>query len=237
MPQPTGSIFRKHGIRTARNVRALSSVRPCPCERLGPHGERRCSGRDSRGHRLSGRFGNHGQAGADGAAVRKQALEHGVGEIENASGTFPHVSGLAFSFDASRPKGGRVVEVAIGGTPPEDRRTCTPATDDFLARGGDRYAMFEEAERRIDAKDVSFMDAQVMEFVKTADTVSPAIEATGFTHLFPLGRCCMPPPAPACPDPGAHSTGYVMGCHVLSCAGSAWRGRTGPAAVVSPGVV
>ena len=38
--------------------------------------------------------------------------------------------------------------------------------------------------------------------------------------------------ASACPDPGAQSTGYVMGCHVLSCAGSAWRGRTGPAAVV-----
>ena len=62
--------------------------------------------------------------------------------------------------------------------------------------------------------------------------MDPGSGATGFTHLFPLGRCCMPPPAPACPDPGAHSTGYVMGCHVLSCAGSAWRGRTGPAAVV-----
>ena len=61
---------------------------------------------------------------------------------------------------------------------------------------------------------------------------SPPARPTGFTHLFPLGRCCMPPPAPACPDPGAHSTGYVMGCHVLSCAGSRMRGRTGPAAVV-----
>ena len=41
--------------------------------------------------------------------------------------------------------------------------------------------------------------------------------------------------ASACPRlsrPGGALHGYVMGCHVLSCAGSAWRGRTGPAAVV-----
>ncbi|MDE0407699.1 MAG: 5'-nucleotidase C-terminal domain-containing protein [Alphaproteobacteria bacterium] len=110
-----------------------------------------------------------------GAEVR-EALEHGVAGVENASGAFPHVSGLRFSFDASRPKGGRVVEVFVGDAPLEPEKTYTLATNDFLARGGDRYAMFEEAERRIGAKDSSFMAAHVMEFVETVGTVSPAIE-------------------------------------------------------------
>ena len=36
--------------------------------------------------------------------------------------------------------------------------------------------MFEEAERRIHERDGSFMAAQVMEFVETVGTVSPAVE-------------------------------------------------------------
>ena len=110
-----------------------------------------------------------------GAQVR-EALEHGVAEVENASGAFPHVSGMTFSFDASRPKGKRVVEAFVDGAPLEDGETYTLATNDFLARGGDRYAMFEDAERRIDARDASFMAAQVMEFIETVGTVSPAVE-------------------------------------------------------------
>ena len=110
-----------------------------------------------------------------GAGIR-EALEHGVSDVESANGAFPHVSGLSFSFDATRPKGGRVVEVAVGGTPLAEDRTYTLATNDFLARGGDRYAMFPKAVRRIRATDGSFMAAQVMEFVEAAGTVSPALE-------------------------------------------------------------
>ena len=110
-----------------------------------------------------------------GAQIR-EALEHGVGNVENASGAFPHVSGLTFSFDASRPKGERVAEVAIGGAPLEDDRTYTLATNDFLAGGGDGYAMFEDAERRLDTRDASLMAAHAMEFVEAAGTVSPAVE-------------------------------------------------------------
>ena len=121
-------------------------------------------------------FGNKTVKLALSGARIREALEHGIGEVESGSGAFPHVSGLSFSFDASRPKGKRIVEVAIGGVPMDDDKTYTLATNDFLARGGDRYTMFEAAERRIDAKDGSFMAAQVMEFVETVGTVSPAVE-------------------------------------------------------------
>ncbi|MYE01835.1 MAG: bifunctional metallophosphatase/5'-nucleotidase, partial [Alphaproteobacteria bacterium] len=110
-----------------------------------------------------------------GAEVR-EALEHGVAEVENASGQFPHVSGLRFSFDANRQKAGRVAGIFVGDAPLEPEKTYTLATNDFLAKGGDRYAMFEGAEMRIAARDSSFMAAHVMEFVETVGTVSPAIE-------------------------------------------------------------
>ncbi len=121
-------------------------------------------------------FGNKTVKLALSGARIREAIEHGVGDVENTSGAFPHVSGLTFSFDASRPKGQRVVEVAVGGAPLEDDRTYTLATNDFLAGGGDRYTMFQTAERRIDARDGSFMAAQVMEFVEIVGTVSPALE-------------------------------------------------------------
>ena len=119
-------------------------------------------------------FGNKTVKLALSGARIREALEHGVGKV--GSGAFPHVSGLSFSFDASKPKGGRVGEIAVGGAPLEDEKTYTLATNDFLAKGGDRYAMFEEAERRIHERDGSFMAAQVMEFVETVGTVSPAVE-------------------------------------------------------------
>ena len=121
-------------------------------------------------------FGNKTVKLALSGARIREALEHGIGEVENGSGAFPHVSGLSFSFDASRPNGKRTVEIAVGGTPLEDAKTYTLATNDFLARGGDQYAMFEKAERHIRAKDGSFMAAQVMEFVETVGPVSPAVE-------------------------------------------------------------
>ena len=121
-------------------------------------------------------FGNKTVKLALSGARIREALEHGVADVEGVSGAFPQVSRLAFSFDASRPKGARVVNVSINGVPLEDNRIYTLATNDFLAKGGDRYTMFEDAERRIDARDASFMAAQVMEFVETVGTVSPEVE-------------------------------------------------------------
>ena len=50
-------------------------------------------------------FGNKTVKLALSGARIREALEHGVGKV--GSGAFPHVSGLSFSFDASKPKGER----------------------------------------------------------------------------------------------------------------------------------
>jgi 2',3'-cyclic-nucleotide 2'-phosphodiesterase (5'-nucleotidase family) len=75
----------------------------------------------------------------------RDALEHGVAAVENREGRFPQVSGLAFTYDRSGPKGSRVREVSIGGNPLVADREYTVATNDFLAAGGDGYQAFGDA--------------------------------------------------------------------------------------------
>ena len=74
------------------------------------------------------------------------ALENGVSRSaeESEPGRFPQVSGLRFSFDATRPAGKRidVKDVTINGQPLVMEKTYTLATATFLANGGDDYKMF-----------------------------------------------------------------------------------------------
>jgi len=70
-----------------------------------------------------------------------KALENGVGGNYPGDGRFPQVSGLKFSFDASKPIGSRIVEVTrLDGTPiAKDSKEYTLTTLDFLIYGGDGY--------------------------------------------------------------------------------------------------
>jgi 2',3'-cyclic-nucleotide 2'-phosphodiesterase (5'-nucleotidase family) len=77
----------------------------------------------------------------------REALEHGVSGVEKGEGRFPQVSGLKFSFDASRAAGKRVGPIFISGTALEDNRDYVVATLDFMAAGGDGYQAFGAAIR------------------------------------------------------------------------------------------
>jgi len=70
-----------------------------------------------------------------------KALENGVGGNFPGDGRFPQVSGLKFSFDASKPIGSRIVEVTkLDGTAiAKDSKEYTLTTLDFLIYGGDGY--------------------------------------------------------------------------------------------------
>ena len=79
-------------------------------------------------------------------AMLRAALEHGVSRTAPGAepGGFPQVSGVEFSFDASKAPGSRVVDVKVGGRPLNDTRKYTLATSVFLALdGGDGYTMFK----------------------------------------------------------------------------------------------
>lgn len=77
------------------------------------------------------------------------ALEHGVNAVEEGSGRFPQVAGLRFRLDLSQPAdGGRVSDVEVRGPDGwvaiNPVATYTIVTNNFMANGGDGYAMFAE---------------------------------------------------------------------------------------------
>src|SRR6185295_13219981 len=81
-------------------------------------------------------------------ATLRAALEHGVSRSAEDSqpGGFPQVSGIQFSFDATRPAGARLVDVTVNGLPLDDAKKYTLTTTTFIALdGGDGYSMFKGA--------------------------------------------------------------------------------------------
>jgi 5'-nucleotidase len=70
-----------------------------------------------------------------------KALENSVGGNYPGDGRFAQVSGLKYSFDASKPIGSRIVEVTkLDGTAiAKDSKEYTLTTLDFLIYGGDGY--------------------------------------------------------------------------------------------------
>ena len=81
-----------------------------------------------------------------------KALENGVGGNFPGYGRFPQVSGLKYSFDASKPIGSRIVEVTkLDGTAvAKDSKEYTLATLDFLIYGGDGYVnVFSPAQAKV----------------------------------------------------------------------------------------
>ena len=81
-----------------------------------------------------------------GSAI-KSALEHGVDKTPEPDGKFPHVSGITFTLDTSKPAGQRVSDIMINGEALDVNKTYKLATNDFLAIGGDDYKMFIGAKK------------------------------------------------------------------------------------------
>jgi len=104
------------------------------------------------------------------------ALENGFSEIEDGGGRFPQVSGLKVKFDRAKPKGARVLSVEANGKPLDVNAKYTIATNDFMANGGDGYAVFREAKPLLTARDAKLMANDVMAYITARKTVSPAVE-------------------------------------------------------------
>jgi 2',3'-cyclic-nucleotide 2'-phosphodiesterase (5'-nucleotidase family) len=111
-------------------------------------------------------------AGAD----LRAALENGVSQVEDAAGRFPQVSGMTFEFDPLRPSGRRTLEVKVGGVPLDNARTYIVATSDYLANGGDGYAVLRSGRLLIDASAGTLMASQVMDFIARQGSVAPRVE-------------------------------------------------------------
>ena len=108
-------------------------------------------------------------------------LEHGVARSreDNEPGRFPQVSGLKFTFDASKLPGQRITQATVNGKPVNPNATYTIATSDFLvSRGGDGYTMFKDAKILL-AADKAPKDSEVFEkAIRNAPnaTIAPKVE-------------------------------------------------------------
>ena len=104
------------------------------------------------------------------------ALENGFSRVEDVSGRFPQVSGMIVEADITREPGDRVTSVMIGDAPLDVGATYTVATNDFMGRGGDGYAVFADAPRIVREEDAKLMANDVMVHVRELGEFAPAID-------------------------------------------------------------
>lgn len=111
-------------------------------------------------------------AGADLLA----ALENGVSQIEDKGGRFPQVSGMRYTYDASKPAGSRITEVTVGDAPLDLGRTYKVAVNDYIFGGGDGYDALAKGKPIIDPSGAVLLASVVMNYIEQKGEVAPEVE-------------------------------------------------------------
>jgi len=106
----------------------------------------------------------------------KAAIENGLSQLPNASGRYPQVSGLVVEADLKRPPGSRITAIKIGNAALDEGRSYRLATNDFLARGGDGYAMFADAAPAGTDTDAPTVAGEMIEYIKRIGTLRTGVE-------------------------------------------------------------
>lgn len=118
-------------------------------------------------------FGNYIVTKEVTGAVIKAALENGIDSYPDAKGAFPHVAGITYTIDASKPAGERAVSIQINGESIDLEKTYVLATNDFLAAGGDEYTMFADIAIK---NEYPALDEVLIQYIQGKGTVSPEVE-------------------------------------------------------------
>jgi 5'-nucleotidase len=105
----------------------------------------------------------------------KRLLENGVSAAGQEDGRFPQVSGMSFTYDASKPVGSRVTSIEIGGKPFEPEKTYTMTVSAYVLGGGDGYD-FKGAETLVTPEEGPVEPDVVMEVIRKQGTISPQVE-------------------------------------------------------------
>lgn len=103
------------------------------------------------------------------------ALEHGVSSYPEAAGGFLQVSGVHYTFDASKDPGTRLVEVTVDGKPIDLDKKYKVVANDFLTGGGDKFTMLKDNTKLL-AKTKSFIRDAFYEYLQKHQTISPQLE-------------------------------------------------------------
>eukprot|EP00927_Polykrikos_kofoidii_P072520 TRINITY_DN68624_c0_g1_i1.p1 TRINITY_DN68624_c0_g1~~TRINITY_DN68624_c0_g1_i1.p1 ORF type:complete len:1791 (+),score=282.65 TRINITY_DN68624_c0_g1_i1:195-5567(+) len=93
------------------------------------------------------------------------ALENSVSQYPRLEGRFAQVSGVAFSFDAAKPGGERIVAgtVKIGGHQLEPTKNYKLVTKDYLRQGKDGYDVFKDAICLADGEQAGILPTMIRE--------------------------------------------------------------------------
>ena len=84
-----------------------------------------------------------------GAQLRE--LLDGQGRGAAHAGPLQVSQGLSYRWDEGAPSGSRVRDLRLGGVPVEDGKTYRVTVNNFLAQGGDHFAMFTKGGERVDS--------------------------------------------------------------------------------------
>lgn len=112
-------------------------------------------------------------------ATLRAALEHGVSRSaeDKEPGGFPQVSGIQFSFDASRKPGERIVDLKVNGRPLDESRKYTLTTTTFIGiDGGDGYTMLKGATVVLPPERAPLDSEVVQRAISSVRSIAPRIE-------------------------------------------------------------
>ncbi len=105
----------------------------------------------------------------------KRLLENGVSVAGQEDGRFPQVSGMSFTYDASKPVGSRITSIIIGGGAFNAEKFYTMAVSAFVMGGGDGYD-FKGAKVLIKPEDGPVEPDLVIEAIKKTGSIAPQVE-------------------------------------------------------------
>jgi 2',3'-cyclic-nucleotide 2'-phosphodiesterase (5'-nucleotidase family) len=125
-----------------------------------------------------------------------ELLEFSARLLPAQNGGFLQVAGLTYSIDSTREAGKRIHSVKVKGQVLHPDKEYTMATNDFLAAGGDGYALL--ATVPVHAVMMSLEEALVEHIAALGGTVSAAIE--GRITLAPMPPVAVLPPTEPKPE-------------------------------------
>ncbi len=104
------------------------------------------------------------------------ALENGYSKIEDASGRFPHLSGLEVVVDQTAEPGNRLVSVTHNGQSLDPNATFRFAVNNYVAGGGDGYSMFPSQKVIIDENAGVLDSVHVFNYITEKGSIDPQVE-------------------------------------------------------------
>ncbi|MBI5109921.1 MAG: bifunctional metallophosphatase/5'-nucleotidase [Rhodocyclales bacterium] len=111
-------------------------------------------------------------------AQLRDALEHGLDRriVNGQSGALPHVSGLRIVYDPTRTRGQRIIELTANGQPLPDDARYRLATSNYLAGGGDGYAMLKGLPVLRAAEGSPLETEVLLQAMERAGTIAPQLD-------------------------------------------------------------